>query len=109
MNEAQLLRDYEREALYQHQGAAEMPTLPSRNPIDWNLVFITVARFMNAVAMGFVTFQFGRYFQYFGLEAIAFIGQYLIGCFFLYAVLTSEDGVKLLSGSFGMYLLLNSF
>lgn len=77
--------------------------------VDWNLVFVVVARFMSAVAMAFVTFQFGRYFQHFGPEAIAFIGQYLIGCFFLYAVLTSEDSVKLLSGSFGMYLLLNSF
>lgn len=109
MSDTRLLRDCEREALHHHQGAAEMPSSPSGSPIDWNLVFITSARFMNVVAMGFVTFQFGRYFQYFGLEAIAFIGQYLIGGFFTYAVLTSEDGMKLLLSSFGMYLLLNSF
>ncbi|MEB4590777.1 hypothetical protein VSS37_07285, partial [Candidatus Thiothrix sp. Deng01] len=51
--------------------------------IDWQKVFVFAARSMAAAAVAFLTFQFCRYFQYFGAGALAMSGQFAIGVFFL--------------------------
>ena len=77
--------------------------------VDWNAVFLATAKTLSLAAIAYLTYRYTGYFQAFGAGAIALIGQFLIGLFFLYSVLSGSDGKIILLSSLGMYLLVNSF
>jgi hypothetical protein len=77
--------------------------------VDWNTLFIRVARLLSAAALAFLTWQYSNYFQVFGVGAMAFIGQFAIGLFFMVSIMTSTNGLQILTASLGMYLLISSF
>lgn len=121
MNEQQLLRDYEREALHQYrqehygQDNANSPSnawesmLAGLGHVDWNAVFVVVARGMISLALGYITYRYWLLFHLFGAAAISMIGQYLIALFFTKTVWGSDGGTNILSSSLGMYLLTGMF
>ncbi|MEB4591230.1 hypothetical protein VSS37_09600 [Candidatus Thiothrix sp. Deng01] len=77
--------------------------------IDWQQVFVFAARSMAAAAVAYLTFQFARYFQYFGVGALAMSGQFAISLFFLAVILNHTDGLRILTAALGLFLLVNSF
>jgi hypothetical protein len=77
--------------------------------IDWHKVFIRVARVLSAVAMAFLVWQYVNYFQVFGSSAIALVGQFAIGTFFMASIMNSTNGLQILTASLGLYLLISSF
>ena len=77
--------------------------------VDWNKAFIRVAIGMNAVGILYVGYIYSAYIAYFGYSALAFIGQFLIGLFFLNVVVSNTDGLQVMLASVGMFILANSF
>ncbi|OQW99207.1 MAG: hypothetical protein BWK73_50845 [Thiothrix lacustris] len=77
--------------------------------VDWNKAFIRVAIAMNAVGVLYVGYVYSIYAAYFGVSALAFIGQFLIGLFFLNVVVSNTDGLQVMLASVGMFILANSF
>jgi hypothetical protein len=76
---------------------------------DWHKAFIRVARLLSAVAMAFLAWQYVNYFQVFGSSAIALVGQFAIGTFFMASIMNSTNGLQILTASLGLYLLISSF
>lgn len=83
--------------------------LHSIDRINWQKVFIWTARALLAVALAAITYQYANYFSVFGIGALAFAGQFLIGLFFMLSSMYSRDGLQIITAAFGMYLLINSF
>jgi hypothetical protein len=77
--------------------------------VDWNKAFIRVAIVLNAVGVLYVGYVYSIYAAYFGVSALAFIGQFLIGLFFMACVVSSTDGLQVMLASIGMFILANSF
>lgn len=77
--------------------------------VDWNKVFIRAAIAMNAAGLLYVSSNFLIYARYFGFSSLAFVGQLLIGLFFLMTVWSTTDGLRIMIASIGMYILANSF
>jgi hypothetical protein len=77
--------------------------------VDWNTLFIRVARILSAAALAFLTWQYSNYFQVFGVGAMAFIGQFAIGLFFMASIMNSTNGLQILTAALGLYLLISSF
>lgn len=77
--------------------------------VDWNKLFIRAAIALNAAGFLYVLSTFLFYAHYFGFSALAFLGQLLIGLFFMATVLSTEDGLRIMMASIGMYILANSF
>ncbi len=77
--------------------------------VDWNKAFIRVAIGMNAVGILYVGYIYSAYIAYFGYSAIAFIGQLLIGVFFMACVVSNTSGLHVMLASIGMFVLANSF
>ncbi|EIJ35726.1 hypothetical protein [Thiothrix nivea] len=77
--------------------------------VDWQKVFIVTARALAVLAVGALTFQYSKYFAAFGAGAIAFMGQFTMGIFFLVAILQSTNGLQIMTAALGLYLLVNSF
>ena len=77
--------------------------------VDWNKAFIRVAIALNAVGVLYVGYLYSLYVAYFGYSALAFIGQFLIGLFFLNVVVSNTDGLQVMLASVGMFILANSF
>jgi hypothetical protein len=84
-------------------------TTPLLDRVDWNKAFIRVAIALNAVGMLYVGYVYGIYAAYFGVSALAFAGQFLIGLFFMACVASSTDGLQVMLASVGMFILANSF
>lgn len=82
---------------------------PKYERIDWQQVFVFTARSMAAAAVAYLAFQFARYFQYFGVGALAMSGQFAISLFFLAVILNHTDGLRILTAALGLFLLVNSF
>ena len=77
--------------------------------VDWNKLFIRAAIALNAVGFLYVLSTFLFYAHYFGVSALAFLGQLMIGLFFLMTVWSTTDGLRVMMASIGMYILANSF
>ncbi|UOG93177.1 MAG: hypothetical protein L3K52_05445 [Candidatus Thiothrix sulfatifontis] len=77
--------------------------------IDWERVFIITARVLVSIGMLFTAYQYFHYALFFGAGALAFIGQFLIGAFFVAVVFYTRDGVSIMTAAAGMFLLANSF
>ena len=77
--------------------------------VDWNKAFIRVAIVLNAVGILYVGYVYSIYAAYFGYSALAFIGQFLIGIFFMNVVVSNPDGLQVMLASVGMFILANSF
>ena len=77
--------------------------------VDWNKAFIRVAIALNGVGLLYVGYVYSIYAAYFGYSALAFIGQFLIGIFFLNVVVSNTDGLQVMLASVGMFILANSF
>jgi hypothetical protein len=77
--------------------------------VDWNKLFIRAAIALNAVGFLYVLSTFLFYAHYFGFSALAFLGQLMIGVFFLMTVWSTTDGLRVMIASIGMYILANSF
>ncbi|OQX15725.1 MAG: hypothetical protein BWK73_05820 [Thiothrix lacustris] len=77
--------------------------------VDWNLVFQVTARVLVSIGMLFTAYQYLQYTLFFGAGALAFIGQFLIGVFFVAVVFMTSDDLHIMTAALGMYLLANSF
>ena len=77
--------------------------------VDWNKLFLRAAIALNAVGFLYVLSTFLFYAHYFGFSALAFLGQLMIGVFFLMTVWSTTDGLRVMMASIGMYILANSF
>ena len=77
--------------------------------VDWDKAFIRVAITLNAVGILYVGYVYSIYAAYFGYSALAFIGQFLIGIFFMNVVVSNPDGLQVMLASVGMFILANSF
>lgn len=86
---------------------SSLPAILGR--IDWERVFIITARVLVSIGMLFTAYQYFQYTMFFGAGALAFIGQFLIGAFFVAVVFYTRDGLQILTAAAGMYLLANSF
>lgn len=86
---------------------SSLPAILGR--IDWERVFILTARVLVSIGMLFTAYQYLQYSLFFGAGALAFIGQFLIGAFFVAVVFYTRDGLQILTAAAGMYLLANSF
>lgn len=77
--------------------------------INWRRVFIMTARTLMTAALLFATFQYAMYIDFFGVNAIALIGQYLIGLFLWAVSFHTTDDLQIITAAVGMYLFANSF
>lgn len=77
--------------------------------VDWNKLFIRAAIALNTAGFLYVSSTFLFYAHYFGFSSLAFLGQLLIGLFFLMTVWSTTDGLRIMMASIGMYILANSF
>lgn len=77
--------------------------------VDWNKLFLRAAIALNAAGFLYVLSTFLFYAHYFGVSALAFLGQLMIGVFFLMTVWSTTDGLRVMMASIGMYILANSF
>lgn len=77
--------------------------------INWRRVFIMTTRSLMTVALLFATLQYAMYVDYFGVNAIALIGQYLIGAFLWAVSFHTTDDLQIITAAIGMYLFVNSF
>lgn len=77
--------------------------------VDWNKLFLRAAIALNAAGLLYVSSNFLIYARYFGFSSLAFVGQLLIGLFFLMTVWSTTDGLRIMIASIGMYILANSF
>ena len=93
-------------AALRSNGAAALALL---DRVDFNKLFIRVAIAMNAVGVLYVGYLYSLYVAYFGYSALAFIGQFLIGIFFMNVVVSNPDGLQVMLASVGMFILANSF
>lgn len=95
-------------------GVTTFSLLPSlfRHVSDFAVkydVFVISARTLVSIGMLFAAYQYFQYTLFFGAGALAFIGQFLIGAFFVAVVFLTRDGLPIMTAALGMYLLVNSF
>lgn len=122
MNEQTLLAQYEREALHKYaQERAPSPTDTNTRPaagntnggflsrVDWHLVFTVSANAFSVLSVLYLAYCYRLYFQIFGVDALAMVGLFLVGVFFLLAVMSATDDGQVLLSCFGLFLLINIF
>lgn len=77
--------------------------------VDWQKVFVRTASLMAVAAVAFLAFQYLGYFTVFGAGALAMIGQFTIGLFFMFSITNATSGLQVMTSALGMFLLVNSF
>lgn len=77
--------------------------------IDWHRVFVWTATALGIAALGYLAIQYLGYFTVFGAGALAMVGQFAIGLFFMFSITNATSGLQIMTSALGMFLLVNSF
>ena len=79
------------------------------NAVNSGKAFTVAAMVLNSVAFIYLCNSLIVYLQAFGWLAIAMIGQFLIGVYFILTVYISDSDLSIILSSVGMFILVNSF
>lgn len=102
MSELQKIRDPESRQTIEH-------LMNALSRIDWQQVFVWASRLLAGAAVMFLTYRYSVYFLAFGVGALAMIGQFIVGLFFMFSMLNATSGLQVMTAAAGLYLLVNSF